>query len=83
MKGVIQKDEIQCRICNNETNDVASVASVVHDVARYEQLAGAGAPDRVEQYRRTLRQVNTNIMLISIINTSIMLITIITITIFR
>merc|ERR1712088_461293 len=23
---------------------------------RYEQLAGAGAPDRVEQYRRTLRQ---------------------------
>ena len=23
MKGVIQKDEIQCRICNNETNDVA------------------------------------------------------------
>jgi len=25
-------------------------------VCRYEQLTGAGAPDRVEQYRRTLRQ---------------------------
>ena len=26
-------------------------------ICRYEQLAGAGAPDRVEQYRKTLRQV--------------------------
>ena len=65
MKSVIQKDEIQCRICNNETNDVARYENFF--IARYEQLAGAGAPDRVEQYRRTLRQVNTSIILISII----------------
>ena len=73
MKGVIQKDEIQCRICNNETNDVANKQTnkQTNDVARYEQLAGAGAPDRVEQYRRTLRQVNTSIMLISIITITI------------
>ena len=30
---------------------------LINIVCRYEQLAGAGAPDRVEQYRRTLRQV--------------------------
>merc|ERR1712013_314913 len=32
------------------------VESLASDTERYEQLAGAGAPDRVEQYRRTLRQ---------------------------
>ena len=35
-------------------------------MGRYEQLAGAGAPDRVEQYRKTLRQV-TNISIIIVI----------------
>ena len=29
MKGVIQKDEIQCRICNNETNDVAMIMIMI------------------------------------------------------
>ena len=29
MKGVIKKDEIQCRICNNETNDVAMIMIMI------------------------------------------------------
>ena len=28
-EGVIQKDEIQCRICNNETNDVARLPGMM------------------------------------------------------
>ena len=33
-------------------------------MGRYEQLAGAGAPDRVEQYRKTLRQVINIIVIV-------------------
>ena len=36
-------------------------------MGRYEQLAGAGAPDRVEQYRKTLRQVINIIVIIIVI----------------
>ena len=38
-------------------------------MGRYEQLAGAGAPDRVEQYRKTLRQViNISIIIVIVVH---------------
>ena len=43
-------------------------------MGRYEQLAGAGAPDRVEQYRKTLRQVINIIVIIIVIVVTIMII---------
>ena len=42
-------------------------------VSRYEQLAGAGAPERVEQYRKTLRQVIIFIIVVLVIVTIIII----------
>ena len=47
---------------------------LINIVCRYEQLAGAGAPDRVEQYRRTLRQV-VMMMMMMMIMVMIMMVT--------